>query len=210
VQVPRKTDPKFTVSFFNTAAYFSTLRNRNLTVERILLKAPGHLSLKHSIKDLARGREKEDRGCWLKSLQLSTTGSLISAHKSWKQYQQALTDFCISLVTLVSGAPFGYSGSDARKSKEMPASWQRLYFCKISLPDLSKYYMENYRYSPCQNNSLTWNLTAWMYCCSQLSSLWVKVIAWNNFRRCNLKIRFKISTKHFTVTPKSSHRQLQS
>ena len=63
VQVPRKTDPKFTVSFFNTAAYFSTLRNRNLTVERILLKAPGHLSLKHSIKDLARGREKEDRGC---------------------------------------------------------------------------------------------------------------------------------------------------
>lgn len=203
-------DPKITVSFLDTAAYFSIFRNRNLTVERILLKASGHLSLKYSIKGLGRGRGKEDRGCWLKSLQLWTTGSLISAHKSWKRYQQAQTDFCTSLVTLASRASCGYSGSDACKSKEMPASWQRLYLCKIPLPDLSKYYMENYHYSPCQNNSLTWNLTTWMYCCAQLSSLWVKVIAWNNFRRCNLKIRFKIATKHFTVTPKSSHRQLQS
>lgn len=132
-----------------------------------------------------------------------------STRKNWIFY------FCPQLMKMVSTGTVWFlhliSDDDALdillifwfsclKGKEMCARWQRLFLCKIPLPDVSKYYKQNYHYSPCQNNRLTWNLTTWTHWSSQLSSLWEKVIAWNNFRHCNLKIRFKISKALYSHT----------
>lgn len=146
-----------------------------------------------------QGREEEDQGCWFKSLQLWKAGSFIFAHNM--KMVSTGTDRFLYLINDTNALDirwiFWFS---CMKGKEMHARWQRLFLCKTPLPDVSKYYKQNYHYSPCQNNRLTWNLTIWTHCCSQLSSLWEKVIAWNNFRHCNLKIIFKISKALYSHT----------
>lgn len=119
-----------------SAAHFSIFQNRNLTVERILLKAAGHLRL-YRLK-ACQGREEEDQGCWFESLQLWKAGSFIFVH-NMKMVSTGTDRF----LYLIRGADaldilwiFQFS---CMKGKEMHVRWQRLFFCKIPSPCLSKY-----------------------------------------------------------------------
>lgn len=128
--------PTYFMYLLHTLVY----SRREIWLERILLKAAGHLRLKYSTEGMA-GKRGRGSGLLIRVPSAAKNGFCIFVHNV-KMASRGTERF----LYLISEADaldilwiFWFS---CMKGKEMYVRWQRLFLCKIPLPDVSKYYKQ--------------------------------------------------------------------